>query len=292
VRPSSEFDDNEELQTAPGHTCPTLQIGMASDLGCVRSQQEDSSLAWCLTLAQHGEPPVSVGLLLVADGMGGQQSGAEASALACRLAARHVLQQLCLPLLLDDDPYSRVPINDVLETAVRIAHDAIHHRFPGAGTTMTIALLLGDGVFMAHVGDTRAYLGVRGRLWPVTRDHSMAARLLEIGGATCEEAASQRNVLYRAVGQGNYTEPDVLYRDLSPGAYLLLCCDGLWSKVSDTEMAAIVDAASGPDAACQELVSRAKQRGGEDNISVILAARGWPLHGPENGYGSTGGSVL
>jgi len=263
---------------------------MASDPGCVRSHNEDTILAWHLALAEQGRSPLSAGLLLVADGMGGQVSGAQASALACRLAARHVMQQLCLPLLLDDEPYCRAPINDVLETAVRIAHDAILHRFPGAGTTLTMALLFGEGVYVAHVGDSRAYLGQRGRLWPVTRDHSMAARLVEIGGATCEEVAHRRNVLYKAVGQGSAVEADVLYRDLPAGAYLLVCCDGLWSHVADDEMAAILDAAGAPDAACQELVSRAKERGGEDNISVIVAARGWPLPGPANGDRAAGGS--
>lgn len=281
---------SEKPDAARGRTGPGLQIGMASDLGCVRSHNEDSSLAWHLALSQQGEAPMSMALLLVADGMGGQVDGADASALACRLAARHVLQQLCLPLLVEDEPYSLVPINDVLETAVRIAHDAVLHRFPGAGTTMTMALLLGEGVFMAHVGDSRAYLGVQGRLWPVTRDHSMAARLLEMGEAVSEEIVARRNVLYKAVGQGLSPEPDILYRDLPLGTYLLLCCDGLWSKVPDDEMAAIVDAASGPDAACQELVVRARERGGEDNISVILAARGWPLPGSQSGDEAAGDS--
>ncbi len=196
-RLSPESNHIQDPQDRPDPDFCNLQIGLASDLGCVRSRNEDSSLAWHLSLAQQGEPPVSLALLLVADGMGGQASGAEASALACRLAARHVLQELCLPLLLPDDQYSRVPINDVLESAVRIAHDAILQRLPGAGTTMTMALLLGDGVFMVHVGDSRAYLGTRGHLSPVTRDHSVAARLLEIGGVTGEEVAAQRNVLYK-----------------------------------------------------------------------------------------------
>ena len=291
LRPPSENDEFEELDIVPVRSQFSLQIGMASDLGCVRSHNEDSSLAWHLALTQQVQAPFSVGLLLVADGMGGQVSGAQASSLACRLAARHVMQQLCLPLLLDDEPSSRAPINDVLETAVRVAHDAILHRFPGAGTTLTMALLLGEGVYLAHVGDSRAYLGVRGRLSPITRDHSMAARLVEIGEATRDQVADRRNVLYKAVGQGVSVEPDILYRDLPLGGYLLICCDGLWSHVADDEMSAIVDAARMPDAACQALVSLAKERGGEDNISVILAARGWPLPGSENGPAPVRGSV-
>ena len=68
-----------------------------------------------------------------------------------------------------------------------------------------------------------------------------------------------------------------LYHDLDPGQYLLLCCDGLWDKVSDEEMSAIVTASPTPGIACRNLVARANENGGEDNISVILAARGWPL---------------
>lgn len=286
----AEQDQYLQIQPPQAQVYANLQIGMASDPGCLRPQNEDSGLAWHLTLAQHGQSPLSVGLLLVADGMGGQVSGAEASSLACRLAARHVMQEICLPLLLDAEPYSMAPINDVLETAIHIAHEAIQHQFPGAGTTITMALLLGDGVYVAHVGDSRAYLGLRGRLRPITRDHSMAARLVEIGEATGEEAAGQRNVLYKAVGQGVSVEPDVLYRDLPPGAYLMLCCDGLWSHVGDDEISAIVDSAVAPGAACQELVSRAKEKGGEDNITVILAAREWPLPDPEDGQWAVGSS--
>lgn len=105
----------------------------------------------------------------------------------------------------------------------------------------------------------------------------MAARLLEMGQVTSDEAALQRNILYKAVGQGNQIDPDILYRDLAPGQYLLLCCDGLWDKVSDQEMSAIIDASPTPGLACRNLVTRANENGGEDNISVILAARGWPL---------------
>ena len=103
----------------------------------------------------------------------------------------------------------------------------------------------------------------------------MAARLMEMGRTTSEEAAMQRNILYKALGQGPEIEPDILYHDLNPGQYLLLCCDGLWNKVSDDEMSAIIQASPTPGIACKNLVTRANDSGGEDNISVILAARGW-----------------
>jgi serine/threonine protein phosphatase PrpC len=255
-----------------------LQLGLASDPGRIRDRNEDTSLALQFMLAQQGQQPLPVGFFLIADGMGGHSQGEEASALAARLAARHVISRVYLPFLDEDEGATdRAPINEVLETSMSIAHEAVRRRLPKAGTTMTIALALGDGVYIAHVGDSRAYLGERGRIQCLTQDHSMAARLLEMGQATSDEAALQRNILYKAIGQGAQIEPDILYRDLAPGQYLLLCCDGLWDKVSDQEMSAIIDASPTPGRACRDLVAKANENGGEDNISVILAARGWPL---------------
>ena len=138
-------------------------------------------------------------------------------------------------------------------------------------------LLERNAMYLAHVGDSRAYLGERGRLQLLTRDHSMAARLLELGGTTSDDAAAQRNILYKALGQGAQIEPDILYNNLEPGQYLLLCCDGLWDKVSDDEMATIIEASPTPGIACRNLIARANENGGDDNISAILAAKGWPL---------------
>jgi serine/threonine protein phosphatase PrpC len=171
----------------------------------------------------------------------------------------------------------RPPINDVLETSMRLAHQALLHRLPDAGTTMTMALLFGDSVYIAHIGDSRAYLGERGRLCHLTQDHSIAARLVDLGQATPDEVAAQRHILYKALGQGAQIEPDFLYRDMDRWQYLLICSDGLWNVVPEEEVAAIVETASAPARACQHLVARANEYGGDDNISVILVARDWPL---------------
>lgn len=272
--PASPGRTLTDHQSAPHE----LQVGLASDPGRIRDRNEDTSLALQFMLAQQGQPPLPVGFFLLADGMGGHSQGEQASALAARLAARHVISHVYLPFLDEDEGATdRAPINEVLEASMSIAHQAVRRRLPKAGTTMTIALALGDGVYIAHVGDSRAYQGERGRIQRLTQDHSMAARLLEMGQATPDEAALQRNILYKAVGQGAQIEPDILYRDLAPGQYLLLCCDGLWDKVADQEMSAIIDASPTPGLACRNLVARANENGGEDNISVILAARGWPM---------------
>lgn len=282
---AQEMPDAEPL--APHRPSPhDLQIGLASDSGRIREHNEDASLTWHFVLAQQGQSPLSVGLFVIADGMGGHILGEQASALAIRVAVGHVIREFCLPMLGDNEGLGdRAPINEVLETGMRMAHEAVTRRLPEAGTTMTMALVLGDGVYIAHVGDSRAYLGERGHLRPLTQDHSMAARLLEMSQALPEEVETQRNILYRALGQGGLVKPDILYHDLDQGQYLLLCCDGLWGKTSDKEIAAIIEAALTPDGACQNLVARANEKGGEDNISVILVSRGWPLparttHGP------------
>lgn len=257
-----------------------LHVGLASDPGRVRERNEDTSLAMQFVVAQHGQPPLPLGLFILADGMGGHAEGQQASALAVRVTARHILSQVHIPLLSrGDEIVSQVPINEVLESSIEIAHEALLRRFPAAGTTLTLALALGDGLYIAHIGDSRAYLGERDSLRLLTRDHSMAARLREMGQTASDEAALQRNILYKALGQGSRVDPDILYRDLDPGHYLLLCCDGLWDKVDDEEISAIVRASSTPGIACKTLVARANEQGGEDNISVIIAAREWPLPG-------------
>ena len=267
-----------ETLPSPQHLSYDLQVGLASDPGRVRGRNEDTSLAMQFMLAQHDRPPLPMGLFIIADGMGGHAEGQEASALAVRLTARHIINQVHLPLLSDHNgAVARAPINEVLESSIEIAHEALVRRLPTAGTTITLALALGDDLYVAHVGDSRAYLGERGRLRLLTRDHSMAARLQEMGHSTSDEAAMQRNILYKALGQGSRVEPDILYHDLGPGQYLLLCCDGLWDKVNDADIAAIVEASPTPGIACRNLVTRANENGGDDNISVILAARGWHL---------------
>jgi serine/threonine protein phosphatase PrpC len=265
-----------ETGAEPQRGSSEFLIGMASDPGRVRNRNEDSILALQFMLAQHGLPPIPMGLFIVADGMGGHAEGQQASALAVRLAARHILNYIFLPQLVDEEGMGeRAPINEVLQDSMCLAHEALLRRLPKAGTTMTIAVALGDGVYIAHVGDSRAYLGESSRLRPLTRDHSMAARLLEMGSVTPDEARLQRNILYKAIGQGTEIEPDMLYHDLDHGQYLLLCCDGLWDKIAEEEMLAIIQTSPIPSIACQRLVDRANQNGGEDNISVIIAARGW-----------------
>lgn len=253
---------------------PTLEIGQATHVGKVRKQNEDSFFTLNAMLSQDGEA-FPFGLFLVADGMGGQKGGGLASALASRVVAEAVLREFYLPWLSSDSdeaPPQR-PINEVILDAANKANLAVHrYAPPEAGTTLTCALVQGTNAYIAHVGDSRAYLIRQGRLEQITQDHSLLARLIELGQISPEEAAShpQKNVLYKAIGQGSTLEVDFYLKSLSANSYLLLCSDGLWGMVSEDRMATIVREATNPQDACRQLVREANAQGGEDNITVVL----------------------
>lgn len=257
-----------------------LEISWATDRGQSREHNEDASFVWQFVLALPQQAVLDLALLIVADGMGGLASGERASALAVRTAAEHIVRRVALPLLMAEPgamPQLDAPLHEILIGGIHLAHQSVSREVPGAGTTMTVALVVTDTVYIAHVGDTRAYLGDGDKLVQLTQDHSLAARLAELGQSSAEESPGGRNVLYKAVGLGVEPEPDVAYHTLTPGQYLLLCCDGLWGQVSEREMAETVAAAGSAASACQALVVQANAHGGIDNITVALAARGWPV---------------
>lgn len=255
-------------------TGPTLVIGRASHIGRVRKRNEDTYFTLQATLSRNSET-FPFGLFLVADGMGGHKGGELASALATRVMAEAVLREFYLPWLTSEveDTMPQRPINEVILQAANKANLVVHRVAPPeAGTTLTCALVQGTNAYIAHVGDSRAYLIRQGRLEQITQDHSLLARLIELGQISPEEAAShpQRNVLYKAIGQGSALEVDFYLKSLPINSYLLLCSDGLWGYINEERMAAIVREAPTPQDACHQLVREANAQGGEDNITVIL----------------------
>jgi protein phosphatase len=149
----------------------------------------------------------------------------------------------------------------------------------GMGTTLTVALIVGGRVHIASVGDSRAYLinaaGVTtdgATAAQLTSDHSLVARLVDIGQITPEEARThpQRNLLYRSIGTDPSVEIDTRSEQLSVGDVILLCSDGLFTYVRDEELARIALEQADPERACDQLVSMANERGGADNISVVI----------------------
>jgi len=249
-------------------------VGKGSHIGKKREHNEDAFFTLECTLKQNGEI-MPFGLFIIADGMGGHQAGDLASALATRVVAHSLMRQVYLPFLRDEEKdSSRRPINEALIEALSDASLAVYEAVQDAGTTLTAALIVGTHAYIGHVGDSRAYLVTEKDLQQITQDHSLVARLIELGQATPEEAMThpQRNILYRALGQGSGMEVDTYFQLLPASSQLLLCSDGLWGAVPEREMAAIIAAAPSPQIACRRLIEAAITHGGDDNITAILIA--------------------
>ena len=252
-----------------------LRVGRASDVGRVRSHNEDALLI-VESQFDGDEPLAPFGIYIVADGMGGHLAGEVASSLAARVVAQQVMRDVYTPYVLQSIPTpDQVPLTMALETAVEAANQAVYSQVPGSGTTLTCALVIEARAYLAHVGDSRAYLYYNQHLQQVTKDHSYVDKLVELGQLTLEAAAvhPQRNVLYRAVGQGEQLEIDLHLIDLPIGARLLLCCDGLWGMLPDPVIQAILASAETPQEACTELIAAANEAGGRDNITAIIIER-------------------
>ncbi|HTX79367.1 MAG TPA: protein phosphatase 2C domain-containing protein [Longilinea sp.] len=249
-----------------------LLVGSAQSIGKQRDHNEDSLFTLNAILAD-GTSELPFGIFLIADGMGGHQHGEIASGVAVRAFSHYMLSRLYLPFinLISESPGES--IQELMETAVHEAQQAVVRRAPGGGTTLTAALVLGEQVTIAHVGDSRAYFVYPdGRMQVITHDHSLVHRLVELGQLNEDEALShpQRNVLYRAVGQSEPYRPDIdTYQLPHPGS-LLICSDGLWSVVAENQVFRIIKNAANPSIACHELVKAANDAGGPDNISVVL----------------------
>ena len=247
-------------------------VASGQSVGHQRELNEDSLFTLTTSIAGNsGNLPF--GLFIIADGMGGHQFGEIASNTAIRSISGYVMKKFHNSLFtLPTQPVDE-SLQEILQAAVMEAQRAVLKEAPGSGTTVTAALVLGQQLTVAQVGDSRGYLLYNEqRMEAITRDHSLVKRLEELGQITAAEAAvhPQRNVLYRAVGQGDTLEADVVTTPFPIGGYLLLCSDGLWGLVSDDEMRRIVYTAPNIQRACQEMVAAANAAGGPDNISVIL----------------------
>jgi serine/threonine protein phosphatase PrpC len=212
-------------------------------------------------------------LFIIADGMGGHQYGEVASNSAIRTMAGFIMRKFHSYLFnLPTSPVDE-SLQEIMQGAVAEAQRVVLREAPGSGTTLTAALVIGQQITIGHVGDSRAYLVYNdGRTDVVTRDHSLVKRLEELGQITSSEAAvhPQRNVLYRALGQGEVLEPDIVTTPFPQQGYLLLCSDGLWGVVPEDLIRQTILESNNLTRACQSLIAAANTAGGPDNISAIL----------------------
>lgn len=216
-------------------------------------------------------------LFLVADGMGGSVGGGVASALMVREALNHVMETAKWFFRLDD-PDEEVRLRLLREALERIDRKLIMEgqsdpNLAGMGTTLTAMSILGTEGFIVHVGDSRAYRFHSGKLEQLTRDHTAAAELVRHGLIPPEDARRHRlrHVLTNVIGGKPGVQGEVAKVWLADGDRVLLCSDGLHGLLADAEMAAILTTQQGPDAACRALVDAALNKGGPDNVTVIVA---------------------
>ena len=248
-----------------------LISGCGQSIGKQRDHNEDCLFTFAVTMGgeAHNSP---LGLYIVADGMGGHQYGEVASSTAVRTMANFLLKRFHTYLINPAEGMDE-PLQEMMRAAIDEAQRAVTQAAPGSGTTLTAALVLGQQLTIGHVGDSRACaLRLDGRVDVLTRDHSLVKRLEELGQISSEEAAGhpQRNVLYRALGQGEVLEPDIFTTPFPQPGYLLMCSDGLWSVLPDDHMFEIVNTSPNLHIACQNLITAANDAGGPDNITAIL----------------------
>jgi protein phosphatase len=253
--------------------------GGVTDLGRVRTNNED-----CYRIV---EP---LNLFVLSDGMGGEAHGEVASALAVETIVKYFMDP-------QSGAGSEVPINADpgwsektrrLTSAVHLANKNIyeaaetHPEQHGMGATLTAAWIDGSKLSIAHVGDSRAYLLRGGTLQQLTSDHSLVAEQVRRGILTAAEAeeSEMQSVLLRALGALPEIEIDTDEHMLFARDILMLCCDGLTRMVTEPEIAGTLQAEIDPTKAAEKLVGLANDRGGVDNITVIVVrvgseSRGW-----------------
>lgn len=247
-------------------------VGIGQSVGRQRDKNEDSLFAFTSNLfSTTNQTPL--GLYIVADGMGGHQHGEVASDIAVRTVSEHILRKLYLPMLIPSANGPQKSLQEIMHDSVVEAHMNILKKTPEGGTTITVALVFGKQLTIAHVGDTRAYiLDQAGKFKALTRDHTLVKRLEEMGQLSAAEANvhPQRSVLYRALGQGEPFEAEIQTHRLPTSGYLLICSDGLWGVLPENQIIEIIMGGSSPHQICQDLVAAANDAGGPDNITAIL----------------------
>jgi serine/threonine protein phosphatase PrpC len=252
-----------------------LLVGQRSDPGQVRELDEDSLLVLTLTPVFESRTGPTLGLFAVADGMGGHEGGEIASKMALQILADQTMRTIILPQLagefmLEADVVVR------LRQATIAANDAVflarQKRENDMGSTLTAALVRNDRLFLAHVGDSRAYRWNADGLDQLTTDHSVIASMIANGQAQPEEIYTHphRSVIYRCIGDKPTVEVDTDILPLAPGDRIVICCDGLWEMVHDEGIEEVLMQEADAQLACELLVKHANAAGGEDNISVII----------------------
>ena len=259
---------------------PGAIFGQKTDVGKVRTSNEDKH-----EVCPPDKCPDGIdGLLVVADGMGGHAAGEEASRITVDTVVSHLMDSTREVGEMGEEGLLRF-MSEALEKAnLDVLDEAA--RSPekhGMGTTCTTALLRGANGYIAHIGDSRAYLLRGGVLSRLTKDHSFVEEEVERGALTLEEARvhPRRNVVTRAIGLGSDLNVDTYPVALRPGDRLMLCSDGLNSMITNELIAKILGEGDA-QGSCDNLVEAANDAGGSDNVTVVVAELGQMASKPDS----------
>jgi serine/threonine protein phosphatase PrpC len=240
----------------------SLDVALRTDTGCKRPHNEDNMVSVVPEDAQVLQKKGA--LFVVADGMGGHTKGEVASDLAVKIVNAAYYQ----------DESEDVPT--ALAHAMKQANTVIYHQalqeHNDMGSTCIASVLLGDSIFVANVGDSRAYIIRDGALKQISQDHSWVAEQVRAGVLTAEQARTheRRNQIYRSLGNAGEVEVDVFTEQVQNGDTLVLCTDGLSEVVDDEELCSIVEQYTSEESVAR-LIACANERGGPDNITAIVA---------------------
>ncbi|MBN2058914.1 MAG: Stp1/IreP family PP2C-type Ser/Thr phosphatase [Deltaproteobacteria bacterium] len=243
-----------------------VTIGSASHMGLRKNENQDS---FAYHIPEDGSMPKKGILMAIADGMGGRPGGAVAS----KITIDTIMEEYY-----KDSPSS---IPDSLEQAILSANRTVlakgdeDRNLQGMGTTLVAAVIKKDRIYHAHVGDSRGYLIDEKRIFQFTEDHSIVAGLVKAGYITEEEAPTYPggNIITRAIGIKEELKVDAPKKEIKikPGQYILLCCDGLYKDVNNEVIKETVNEFKEPDIICKNLVEKAIENGGDDNITVLVS---------------------
>ncbi len=286
-----------------------------TDVGRAREHNEDTFLVADLTEQRSALSPEvqehDIGargsLFMVADGMGGAAAGEVASAMAAETIYNYMIDAWPSASRVAPEQFA-LRLREAVERTNAEIHARAKERpeLRGMGTTVTVAGVLGDQVYLTQVGDSRAYLVRSGEAVQLTKDQSLMQRLVDAGEITEEEAerSERKNIILQALGPEDRVRVDLTFQSIRRGDALVICSDGLSGVVSSEEIAESVSRGNDLETTCAELIALANERGGPDNITVIVARFGGngldsPIEGeavgrqvfPQRGSAATTGPV-
>jgi serine/threonine protein phosphatase PrpC len=244
-----------------------VEVAGKTDVGCVRTNNEDN----------FGFDS-RCGIFVVCDGMGGQAAGEVASKMGVDILLDYFRKQSSSAEMQSLNGQNGSSGAQSLASAIQLANKTIfragqeHNGRNGMGSTIVAALVRGNSLAIAHVGDSRIYLVRQGTIQQLTQDHSLVMEQVRRGYITLEQAqqSEMQNIILRALGSEEAVEADIEDLVAIPGDVLLMASDGLTRYVQDEEILKIVQGPRDLEKACGELVKAARDRGGDDNITCLL----------------------